>query len=389
MSPSDSNPLTQPTKKERRRLDSRIDHPWGDRSDTVDDGWQPAEVSFNNPGVILEPGDLLVTHQGEKSCYRVNPKSGRVDFLFTLARQGGLFIWRAIADSTGTIYCSYSGSIGGKDPFQFAGLGTSGGVLSFEHRELSTGMPWLPPTRHLTDDQLIDPIGFQLLPDGRLLVAEMNNWGGVGSVVFFDQSGTRSTLVAGGRLIDPVKAIQDADGIVWIANGNQVTQDGEVIRVDPDGRQSILVPKRGHFSGCMVDVLQSSNPNELVVTRDNLPVLDKSSIEIVDKKSGRRRSLIGAEPGRSRFFSQGDVFNGSLWVAETIEAKLLKIDLETGAIDALDLRDLLGGIRGVRSSFDVVESVSVVPHFKVLGSVRPDGNSSEPDSNARPRRTKA
>lgn len=384
MAPPDSNPLAHPTRKEGRG-DTQIDHPWADRTTVPDDGWQPAEVSFNNPGVILEPGDLLVTHQGEKSCYRISPKSGRIDFLFTLARPGGLFIWRAIADSMGTIYCSYSGSVAGKEPFHFAGLGTSGGVLSFEHRELSTAMPWLPPVRHLTGDQLVDPIGYQLLPDGRLLVAEMNDWGGVGSVVFVDGAGAKSTVLSGGRLIDPVKAIQDADGVVWIANGNQVTQDGEVIRVDPDGRQSIIVPKRGHFSGCMVDVLQSSDPNELVVTRDNLPVLDKSSIEIVDKKTGKRRTLIEAAPGRSKFFSQGDISNGSLWVAETIEAKLLKIDLASGDVETMDLRDLLGGVRGVRSSFDVVESVSVVPGFKSIGAFQSRETPVEPPSKARPK----
>src|SRR4051812_35156530 len=57
-----------------------------------------ARIADSNPGALLRPGNLLVTYQADKSCYQIDPNSGRMEFLFTIDRRQGLFIWRAIAD---------------------------------------------------------------------------------------------------------------------------------------------------------------------------------------------------------------------------------------------------------------------------------------------------
>jgi hypothetical protein len=390
VAPDDWNPLAVPTDASEYRGSEPVRmHPWKRHVGSSDQKWEPAEVTFNNPGAFLKPGHLLVTWQRDKSCYQIDPDTGRIEFLFTIGRKSGLFIWRALVDETGTIYCSYSGRIEGEEPFRFAGLGYHGGVIAFEHRELSPEMPWLPTVRYVAGGEIVDPIGFQRLADGRFLIAEMDDWGRSGSVFFIDGDGQHKRVVAsGGRLVDPVKAVADPDDVVWIANGNQITQDGELLRVDPHGHQTVVVPKRGHFSGCMVDVLHTADAGELVVIRDNLPRLDNSSVEIVEKSTGRSRVLVKAEPGRSRFFSQGDVAGNILWVAESVEAKLLRIELDSGRIDEIDLSSLLGGARGVRSSFGVLESVSVVPQQLRASGVLPV-RSDRADVNARGSRSRS
>jgi hypothetical protein len=153
----------------------------------------------------------------------------------------------------------------------------------------------------------------------------------------------------------------DGEGTVWVANGDQINQDGTLLRVDRQGHQSVALDRRGPGSGCMVDVLQTADPNKLVLIRDNLPVLDHSSVELFDKTTGKCEILLSAKPGDSRFFSLGDIQGDSLWVVEVLGAQIHCIDLGSGKKRALDISAFLGPVRGIRSSFTVIESVSVVP----------------------------
>ncbi|MBW4548591.1 MAG: hypothetical protein KME25_29795 [Symplocastrum torsivum CPER-KK1] len=323
-----------------------------------------AEIDDFNPGAILKPGNLLVTFQPRKACYQIDPESGDVEFLFSLRRKQGLFLWRAIADREGNIYCSYSGNIIGQEPYQRAIFGTSGGVVRINYRRTDRVVPLAEDSVNVAvGDNVVDPLGMEFLENNRILVADFNGFGGTGFVYIINRfTGVRERTISSSLFIDPIKAVLDNDGFIWVANADQASQDGDVVCIDPNGKQTIIVQRQGKSVGALVDILQSQNPDELILIRDSLPALETSAILIMNKRNGEFDSIITASRGLPRFYSQGYVDGNYLWVAESYENKILRIDLTTRSItQEIDATRIRGGIRGFRSSYDVIESISVIP----------------------------
>ncbi|ASP73856.1 hypothetical protein CDO28_20100 (plasmid) [Sinorhizobium meliloti] len=324
--------------------------------------YEDARIADINPGALLRSGRLLMTYQADKSCYQFDPETGEAEFLFTIDRPEGLFIWRALADATGRICCTYSGIIDGPKPFQYSRFGTSGGVLDLNHRKKLGGYPTQYDIRNLIRGSgVCDPLGLEFLDDGDLLVANFNGFGGTGNIVVVDRKlgGIKQTY-ASKRLVDPIKAVLDDAGSLWVANADQRAQDGELIRIRDGGREEVVLPRQGDGMGALVDVLNYRN--HLVVIRDSLPALETSAVMVVSKDTGEFEVILSAGVGDSKFFSQGFVDGDMLWIAESYNNEIIKYNLASRRVEKrLSIGAFTGPARGIRTSYDVVESISVVP----------------------------
>jgi hypothetical protein len=198
-----------------------------------------------------------------------------------------------------------------------------------------------------------------------LLACDFNGFAGGGQVYVVDPiSGQVEVVADGANLIDPTSAFQDDEGIVWIANGDQLQQDGEVVGFDPKrGESRVLYPREGPMSGALLGVFPAHDPGFLIATKNEWANRTKSCVMLIDKVSGAASKILTATENEPKFYStKGCVIGNDLWVAECVDRELLCVSLPGGEVkDRIDLTGIMGGHCGMRNSFDSISAIYPVP----------------------------
>jgi hypothetical protein len=215
----------------------------------------------------------------------------------------------------------------------------------------------------------------EILNDGRLLVCDFGGFGATGQIYTVDRiTGEIRILAEGGMLRDPVSAHYDSDGTLWVANsymhyyypvrgGLLEKDDGEILCITPDGKQTVLVPRQSPANGSMVGIHASDNSDEIIAIKGDWPLMETGAVLRVNKHTGRVETLLSAAPGDPKFYSTHVAISGHiLWVGEGYYKQVIGYDLQRNAVvKVLDFSTVMGRYKGVASSFEGIESVSVVP----------------------------
>lgn len=321
-----------------------------------------------NQAARLRPGHLLIVLLGKNAVYQVDPQSGTATYLFSLGHEQDPFLWRVIADREGRIYCTTSGMRSQLSPTLDSVFGMAGAVLRIDHHLAEI-------EAIATGEDVVDPCGMSILDEARLLVSDFAGFGGTGAIYTVDRvSGELRTLASGGLLVEPVSAFMDAEGVLWVANshmhyhyphrgGKVEKDDGEVLRIGPDGRHSVVMPRQSPAAGSVVGIYPANDPDHIIAIKGDWPVMETGAVLRIHKTTGEVETLLSASREEPRFYSThvglaGDI----LWVGETYRKELLGYDLARGeVVQSISLAGLLGPYEGVASSFEGIESVSVVP----------------------------
>lgn len=93
------------------------------------------------------------------------------------------------------------------------------------------------------------------------------------------------------------------------------------------------------------------------------PLSGLNAVLLVNARTGKIDPVLTSTRENPRFFSTGFETNKKvLWLADSVRKELIGFDLATRrTVKAIDFRPVTGGWRGMRDSFDTMESVSVVP----------------------------
>ena len=313
--------------------------------------------AFNQAAKLI-PGNLLILCLPQNKCFQLDTESERITFLFDLRWGPQTFFWKAIVDVDGSIYCSVSGTVTSEQP-PIAQFGNWGAVTRVNHR--IANIETLAEGNGVTD-----PYGLQLLEDKRLLVSDFNSFDGTGSIYILDPASRSVEIVAkGGRLKEPVSAVMDKNGLLWVANSDQTVNDGEILRIDPGGTQTVILPRQGAGAGAVVGVLQSIKPEELVIFVNDWPEMVNSSIFLLNKENGRKEILFQASSDEPQFYSTvGDIDGTTLWFGECVEGYIVGYDLERKEVlKRIYVGSLysMGGFKGMMHSYHGIESVTVIP----------------------------
>jgi hypothetical protein len=313
-----------------------------------------------NRAFPLVSGNLLAISLAKNICFQVDPESGVATFLFSVVWGPRTFFWRAVADRHGEIYLTASGTVTDTQP-QAARFGYWGAVGSLSHRH--GGIVTVVDTS--MDPRVVDPHGIQILADGRMLVSDFVGFGGTGRIyIVHGRTGSIEVLADGGLLTTPVNAIRDDDGFIWVANADMSEgNDGEILRIDPDGRQSVLLPMSGRNSGQIVGMLQHPDKDYLIVFRCDWPWMVHSAVLAVHKKTARTRVLFEGSAAHPKFYNtNGDIAGDMLWFGESVDKEILGYDLrKEEVVSRIDMRPYVGYQRGMVDSYDGIESVTVIP----------------------------
>jgi hypothetical protein len=315
-----------------------------------------------NHAARLVPGHLLLVYLARNACFQLDPESGRSEYLFRLGRENDPFLWRALAGTDGRVYCTLSG---GKDlatPHHEAYVGAQGWIVSVDFRlgDIRVVAP---------GGDFVDPCGFVFLDDGHLLVTDFHGFGGPGgSVSRVDLASSEVTvLVSGGLLKDPVSAVMAADGALWIANammeGYEKENGGEIIRVDADGQQTVVVPQEAHPTGTYVGICTSPVQGEFLVVKNDMPLMEHSALLRLDTATGALHPFDLGDAALPRCYSTHIGVSGStVWIAESYQRQLIGYDMsQDRVVKRFSLSGILGDYLGLASTFEGIESVSVVP----------------------------
>lgn len=309
----------------------------------------------------LKPGHLLVVTVPMNVCWQFDPTTGDFRYLFELNWDRGSLLWRVVCNEAGEMYCTMSG-LASSPPIVDTAFGTWGAIVRANHR-----------TRKITtlavsgSGPVVDPFGLQILEDGRLLITDFNDFGGTGSIYKLDPStGVIDVIAKGGRLQDPTNSWADRNGVIWVANGDQENQDGEVIGIRPDGTQSVLIPREGPDSGAVLGIWGSNHPDEVIVSRNEWDRRIKSRVVVANTQTGEVTTLLEGSPEHPQFFGTvGDVIGDTMWVAECCDKHIIEYDLQNRRVrNRHDLSRVMGNYRGMRDSFDSVPSISIVPKLR-------------------------
>jgi sugar lactone lactonase YvrE len=305
-----------------------------------------------NQAARLKPGDLLIVYK--QQCWQVDPKSGVITRLFELNREGNLSFWTAVPHVDGNIYCTASGFMSPSQPIRYAVFGNKGSVLRVNHR-----------TREILSlASLVDPVGLEFLSDTQMLVADFNNWEGTGQVYIIDRiTGDGRKIVDGGLITECYRAHLDSDGVLWVANASGLTYEGEIIRVDPDGKQEIVVPKRGPYSGVITTVFASNTPDKILSINVDWPYMASSSLFSVDKKTYEVETLLSTSTSHPGVYSPHIAIDNDLaWMVESYHNELLAYNLSSKEIvQTIDVSAITGSDIGIMHAWDFAESVTIVP----------------------------
>ncbi|MBZ9803456.1 hypothetical protein LB564_17000 [Mesorhizobium sp. ES1-6] len=212
---------------------------------------------------------------------------------------------------------------------------------------------------------VVDPYSIQILADGRLLICDFGGFEGSGRVYTVEPlNGHLQVVVEGANLIDPTSAFMDGDGQIWIANGDQNDQDGEVLCFDPAaGTQRVVYPREGNMSGALLGVFPAHDPDFLLATKNEWANRVNTCVLLINKVDGTARKILSGSEDIPKFFStKGCVVGSTLWIAECVNRELLEVDLPSGnIISRTDLRPIMGGHCGMRNSFDAISAIYDVP----------------------------
>ncbi len=323
-----------------------------------------------NQAECLKEGAILLAHMGK--CYQLDLSTKKVTFLFELVRNPHTYLWATVPDQYGNVYCSVSGSTEKNDLYlrQGAKFGSDFGCIV----RVDSGNRRLDV---IVEETVIDPWGMELLNDHQLLFADMVGWGGgedgeriPGSVKVIDvRSGAFEVLAEGNELIDPHMATLDSDGVLWIANAMHQQYDGSLVRVDPEGKQTMVVPRHGPGSGILCGLFGSSSDQEVIFVTIDWPYMHKSSVCAMDKKTGKVEVLLSASRKSPKVFAMHGAVDprGIMWIPESYEGELIGYDLKARKVtDVIDISGVTGqalgpSIRGVYDSFTFCEGAYIVP----------------------------
>lgn len=322
--------------------------------------YQPGQTDITPSGIGLEanqaaelkPGDILIVF--DEKCWQVDPKTGAITIVFRLHRQGHLTFWTAVPRADGYIYCTASGYMSPTEPIQYATFGYRGAVLRVNHKNREL----------ISVSELVDPVGVEFLDDSRMLIADFNNWETTGQIYIVDRgTGKAEKIADGGLITEPYRAHLDAEGVLWVANASGLTYEGEIIRVDTDGKQKIVVPRRGPYSGVICTVFPSNNPEEILGINVDWPGMASSSLFSVNKRTNNVEVLLSTSASRPGVYSPHiAIDNDVVWLTESYNNELLAFDLKTRKIvERIDISVITGPYVGVLHAWDFAESVTIVP----------------------------
>lgn len=310
-----------------------------------------------NRAARLEPGDLVFNVQPDNICYSFSRRTRKFTYVFEAAWGPGTLLWCTCPDSNGNIYASMSG-MRTSPPIVEADFGNWGGIFVVTPRN--------EVMRTLSErDPIVDPYGLQLLPDGRLLVADFSGFGGTGRVYTLNPlNGHTEVIASGNNLVDPVSAYVDDQGVLWIANADLDAVDGEILSVDLNsGATRVVFPRRGEMSGALSGVFAAHESEYVLAASNDWPDRVNTSVFLVEKESGSPTTILQADEANPLNVSNiGAVVGDKLWIAECVNRELLEIELPSGKVtDRVDLTPIMGGHCGMRHSFDAISAIYAVP----------------------------
>ncbi|MGO4565869.1 hypothetical protein AB4Z52_12535 [Rhizobium sp. 2YAF20] len=319
-------------------------------------------VAACNQATTLKPGSLLVTYQYDNSCYQVTPETSEIEFLFTVKHRRKPFLWRVVASTSGKIYCSLGGTRVAHGPFEYAIMDKWGAIVSID---LRTGKV----STIAKGERLLMPSGIELYDsEARLLVCATNDFESPGAIYWFDlTTAEQDFLAVGAPLVDPVTAILDKKGTLWICNSDQTKQDGELLAVRPNGHCETMLKRRGPGSGGICGVCHTEDNSELILFRMDWPKMRHCAVTRFNTKSRKESVILESVPGTPRFFSTcGVVRDGILWFGESYRKVIYGYDLLKSEITSeIDFSSVMGGSSiGMKNSYYSIENISVVPKFK-------------------------
>jgi hypothetical protein len=198
--------------------------------------------NFVDPrGVALEPGGTILVvdpnaFAGPGGVLRVDPANGAQ----TALAFGGNFV-----DPSG-IAVSADGDIFIVDPNAFGG---NGGIIRVDRL---SGAQTVLSSALMPGNLFVDPIGIAVAPNGDLLVADPNAFGGNGGVIRVDpvtgsQSAVSSASTPGSLFVNPVGIVAASNGTIFVADADAFAGAGGVIRVDPATGAQTAVSSGGNF----------------------------------------------------------------------------------------------------------------------------------------------
>jgi hypothetical protein len=310
-----------------------------------------------NSAIRIKSGDLLFNMHPGNVCYHFSQSTKKFSYVFELDWGPGSFLWSVAPDSKGNIFCSISG------------MRTSGSVVDADFGNWG-GIAVVNPRQHALKTiaergPIVDPYGIRLQSDGTLLVTDFSGFGSSGRVYSVDPlSGHIRMLAEGDYLVDPTTSFIDDRNVLWIANGDQDAQDGEVLAIDLKTKERrVVYPRKGSMSGALLGVCPSNNDDFLIAVKNEWAERIHSVVMLIEKSTGYATDLLKATEEKPQFYSTICSTSGStLWLAECCERQLIEFDLVARKIlSTYDLTPIMGGHHGMRNSFDAVSGFYVVP----------------------------
>ncbi|MES0030399.1 hypothetical protein [Mesorhizobium sp. M0040] len=308
-----------------------------------------------------KPGHIIFTMQYDNTCYQLNPSSGVIEFLFEVRQLRKPFLWRAVSDGRGILYASVGGGRFRHGPYDYAVMDRWGGIFSIDFR--SQAVKIISVGQHLLMPCFVD-----ILDEDNLLCCGTSDFNSSGAVYSINvRSGAQRFVYSHPRLRDPVSASYDESGDLWIANSDQNTQDGELIRVSPNGEVKAVVPFSGTNTGAVCGVCIPRNDEGVVITKMNWPYMIGGLIAQVSRAGGEIEPIMSSTGESPKFFSTGCAVEGDdVWFAENYSKRIIRYNLKKkNVVREYDVSSLLGGnYQGMRNSYMCVENLSVVPDLR-------------------------
>jgi hypothetical protein len=341
----------------------------------------PKDIYFlPNARARLQAGLLLLGVQKDNSVHLYDPETGGTELVCRFLNTP-MLLWRAVPAPDGTFYCSLSGTRWPDNPDEVA-FGQGGTILHIDSNNET--MEVVPGS-----EQFADPGELRLLDNGELLVVDFEGFGGTGSVHSLNpQTGTKTTLMSGGLLREPVAAVFHPDGTLFIANsvmsyshpagpgGERVKETGAILRLDPDATEVTVLRDESRTPSGVIDslALEQEQHRYLIFTRNDWPRQETGGIFQLDLETNKVTPIIeatreatlfvrnetGAHP---RLVHAADSYNKVMLTIDAIDAKI---------IDRKPLNDILGPGIGMVTPLETVESLRPIPE-QVTRRLRPRG----------------
>jgi hypothetical protein len=300
----------------------------------------------------------------------MDPETGELEFILTFI-DTYMTLFRAVPTAAGEIYCTMSGTARRKEddsrpsPYFDPYFGVGGVILKINHRRDT--MEIVPASTAIQD-----PCDLWLLSNGHLLVSDFQGFAGTSAVFEIEPStGDRSTIISGEPLQCSIGAYADEEN-VYVASSSMhyeyseipEKERGNLIRVNRRTlNQDVLVPVPDPPEGMYVGVNGSNDTPYLVVATCDWPTLENGGLIRVNKESGEKEPLVPSTPDKPRFFSpHSEIGNVMIYAADAYQRELLVVDVEDKSVASThSLSPVLGGIKGTRNPWNVIDCVSIIP----------------------------